>query len=184
MTKKVCIFCGANMGNDVEIIKEIESLCTLLAERDFNLVYGGGKDGVMGLIANKFLSHDREVLGIRPKGLLQDESAHKGITKMITVDDMHERKKLMMQNADYFIALAGGIGTLDEIIEVYTHVKIGFEDKFCALLNTNDYFNGLDVLLGNMVEKGYLNQEGKDMLHFSKSANDLLHEMNKFSSTK
>lgn len=180
MTKKVCIFCGANMGNDVEIIKEIESLCTLLAERDFNLVYGGGKDGVMGLIANKFLSHDKEVLGIRPKGLLRDESAHKGITKMITVDDMHQRKKLMMQNADYFIALAGGIGTLDEIIEVYTHVKIGFEDKFCAVLNTNDYYKGLDILLENMMEKGYLSQEGKDMLHFVNTPDEMMTKISEF----
>jgi len=178
MNKKVCIYCGANTGNSEEIVAQTIQLCDLLIAQDFDLVYGGGETGLMGIIAQQFLSQGRKVIGIRPQKLITDESAQSGLTELIVVKDMHERKGKMIALADVCIALPGGVGTLDEIIDVYTQVKIGFLDKFCGILNVNNYYKGLEVLLANMVEKGFLKTDAKDLLCIANSPEALMAAIN------
>ena len=174
MSKKVCIYCGANTGNSKEIVQQTKRLCDLLIQQDFDLVYGGGKTGLMGIIATHFLANGRTVIGVRPEKLIQDEDQKEGLTEMIVVKDMHERKGKMIALSDAFIALPGGVGTLDEIIDVYTQVKIGFLDKFCGILNVNDYYKGLEILLKNMVEFGFLTKEGHGLLAIADSPEELM----------
>lgn len=174
MAKKVCIYCGANTGNSEEIIQQTKRLCDLLIQQDFDLVYGGGKTGLMGIIANHFLAKGRVVIGVRPQKLIEDEDQHEELSKMIVVKDMHERKGKMIDLSDAFIALPGGVGTLDEIIDVYTQVKIGFLDKFCGILNVNDYYKGLEILLENMVGFGFLTEEGHHLLAIANSPEELM----------
>jgi len=162
--KTICIFCGANSGNSESIIRETKSLTQALIKMDFDLVYGGGKSGLMGLIANQFLASNKKVIGIRPSKLIEDEDAHTNLTELIVVKDMFERKAEMMNRADFFIALPGGVGTLDEIMDVYTNVKIGFSDKFCALLNIEGFYQGLTDQLATMVEKSFLKPPDRDLL--------------------
>ena len=158
MNPTVCIFCGANPGNSAHILDEVKAFCELLITHDYDLVYGGGKSGLMGLIADQFLVAGKKVIGVRPQKLITDEDAHESLTELIIVKDMFERKQEMIQRSDIFIALPGGVGTLDEIIEVYTQVKIGFIHKFCGVLNTNQYYAGLEQLLQNMVDHTFLKE--------------------------
>ena len=162
--KTICIFCGANTGNSETIIAQTESLLQLLINLDFDLVYGGGKSGLMGIIADRFLESGKKVVGIRPSKLIEDEDAHTSLTELIVVKDMFERKAEMMKRADFFIALPGGVGTLDEIMDVYTNVKIGFTDKFCALLDVDGFYRGLTDQLSKMAEKSFLKPKDQDLL--------------------
>ena len=177
MSKKICIYCGANTGNNPVIIQEITKLIGLLIQQDFDLVYGGGKTGLMGIIADQFLAANRQVIGVRPTKLIADEAAHEGLTELIVVKDMSERKRKMIELSDAFIALPGGVGTLDEIMDVYTQVKIGFLDQFCGILNVADYYEGLEILLKNMVDKGFLRATDKQLLHIESSAQELLERL-------
>ncbi|MEM8895696.1 MAG: TIGR00730 family Rossman fold protein [Bacteroidota bacterium] len=175
--KRVCIFCGAKLGNRQEILAEVDLLIKRLIEADYDLVYGGGRDGIMGRIANQFLEGRKTVIGIRPEKLIVDEAASGNLTELVVVKDMYERKSRMIEESDLFIALPGGIGTLDEILEVYTHVKLGYVDKPCAVLNFNGFFDGLDTLLAQMVNDGFLYQHEKEILIFANSAEELMDKL-------
>ena len=177
MTKRVCIFCGAKTGNSIEIVNQVKLLCDLLIDAEFDLVYGGGKTGLMGIIANRFLEKERKVIGIRPKKLIQDEDGHMGLTELIIVDSMSERKVKMVELGDIFIALAGGIGTLDEIIETFTLYKIGFINKLSAILNTSNFYAGLEQLLNNMVDKNFLRKEEKSKLVIASDPRELVRQL-------
>lgn len=179
-TMNICIFCGANTGNSPAIIEAVEALMDLLIAQEANLVYGGGKSGLMGLIADQFLAAGQPVIGVRPEKLIQDEDAHTGITQMFVVKDMFERKAKMMELADVFIALPGGAGTLDEIIEVYTQVKIGFADKLCTVLNTNNFYEGLQILFDKMVETGYLKANDQSILYFHDTPDTLAKQISSY----
>lgn len=169
----ICIFCGANTGNSPAIIAQVEKLADLLVAKGSRLVYGGGKSGLMGLIADRFLEGGAEVIGVRPTKLIEDEDAHTGITEMIVVKDLFERKAKMMDLSEVFIALPGGAGTLDEIIEVYTQVKIGFADKQCMVLDVNNFYAGLHQLFDQMVATGYLKEKDLALLRFYPDAESL-----------
>lgn len=164
MNKKVCIFCGAKTGQSIKIIQEVEALCDMLIEQEYDLVYGGGKSGLMGIVADKFLAAKRQVIGIRPEKLIIDEDAHDELAELIVVKDMHERKAKMVDLSDVFIALPGGVGTLDEIVETFTLFKIGFIDKPSGILNIDGYYDGLITLLDSMVTNGFLAETAKDRL--------------------
>ena len=173
MSKKVCIFCGARTGNSSQIVEETKKLVKLLAEEDYDLVYGGGNGGLMGLIADEFLKHGREVIGIRPSILLSEENSHDGLTEMISTEDMFERKKNMVNVSDSFIALPGGVGTLDEILDVMTLNKIDAIHKPMALFDINGFYTKLTELLDTFVEYGYLDEEAKGLLIMENSAENL-----------
>lgn len=169
----VCIYCGAHTGNSESIVVQARELAALLANRGFDLVYGGGNSGLMGIVANEFLQADRRVVGVRPQKLIKDEFAHPGIDELMVVQDMHERKQKMIALADIHIALPGGAGTLDELIEVYTQIKIGFVDKTCALLNTDNYYGDLLRFLDKMVDFAFLRQEHRQLLIVAQTPHDL-----------
>jgi uncharacterized protein (TIGR00730 family) len=177
MNKRVCIFCGANTGNSSEIIQQALVLCDLLVEAGYDLVYGGGETGLMGLCANRFIASGRGVIGIRPKKLIADENSHSGLTELIVVETMSDRKNKMIELSDFFIALPGGTGTLDEIIETYTLHKIGFINKPSGVLNTDGYYDGLKVLLDKMDDIGFLKGAAKDLLIIADTPDALMSEM-------
>ena len=174
MKKYVCIFCGASEGKSAEILNQSKLLCDLLITADYNLVYGGSKNGLMGIVANKFLDAGKEVIGVRPQRLIDSEDSHDGLTNLIVVDTMQERKSEMISKSDIFIALPGGVGTLDEIIETFTLFKIGFFSKPSGILNTSGYYNGLLLLLEKMADTGFLTEEAKSGLVVAETPEDLL----------
>ena len=171
MSKKVCIFCGARTGNSPEIIERTKELVALLASQDYDLVYGGGNGGLMGLIADNFLDHGRKVIGIRPDILLSEENSHDGLTEMISTVDMFERKKLMVEISDSFIALPGGVGTLDEINAIH---------KPMALYDIDGFYKKFEELLGTFIKYEYLDESAMDMLIIDNDVNELVNRINEF----
>jgi uncharacterized protein (TIGR00730 family) len=157
----LCIYCGSNVGNDPRFLETARLVGKILAEGNHTLVYGGGKVGLMGVVADEALAAGGKVIGIIPELFIQEEReiAHPGLTELHVVDSMHERKHKMASLADAFLALPGGIGTLEEIIEAFTWTQIGIHPKPCALLNVNGFYNPLLRLLADMVEKGFLHRE-------------------------
>jgi hypothetical protein len=128
----------------------------------------------MGIVANEFLQAERKVVGIRPQKLIKDEFAHPGIDELLIVQDMHERKKMMIEMADIHIALPGGAGTLDELIEVYTQTKIGFVKKTCAILNTDHYYDELLRFLDKMQRFAFLKPEHRGLLLVETTPSELV----------
>lgn len=168
------------MGTSPAIISEVDILIQSLIDTGYDLVYGGGKDGIMGHIADKFLAANQQVIGIRPEKLIADEPPSEDLTELIVVKDMYERKALMIEQSDIFIGLPGGIGTLDEVLEVFTHVKIGYIDKFCAVLNFKGFYDGLDQMLDQMVTDGFLKSKEKELLTFAPTAEALMNSLNSY----
>lgn len=148
-----------------------------LIQENFDLVYGGGITGLMGVVAEEFLKAGKEVIGVRPEKLIKDEAVKDNLSKLIVVKDMYDRKSKMVELSDLFIALPGGVGTLDEIIEVFTLLKIGFINKPCGIFDPDNYYNGLQVLLDRMVEDGFLSNEDMSLLKICDDPKELLFKM-------
>lgn len=174
MSKKVCIFCGARTGNSPEIIAKTKELVAELVAQEYDLVYGGGSSGLMGLIADEFLAHGREVIGVRPVILLSEEITHQGVTRMIETEDMFIRKQKMVELSDSFIALPGGVGTLDEIVEVFTLNKVKHIQKPCAVYNIHGFYDKLVELMTTFVEYDYMDQSALQELIVANSAKELV----------
>lgn len=148
-----------------------------MAKRGIGLVFGGGKVGLMGVVADAALAHGGEVIGVIPEKLMAREVGHTGLTKLHVVSTMHERKALMADLSDGFIALPGGIGTIEEIIEVYTWHQIGYHNKPCGFLNTNGYYDRLIAFIDHMVTEGFLPARQRDELVIGQDAEELLERM-------
>ena len=174
MKKRVCLFCGSQYGNSEIILEQVNLLCEELVTKGYELVYGGGKNGLMGFVADIFLKHNREVIGVRPKKLITEEGIHEKLNKLIVVEDMFERKKKMIGLADTFITLPGGVGTIDELFDVFTQKKIGFNNKVCAVFNPDGFYNELDSQLETMVKFGFLKAEDKTRLIIESDIDTLL----------
>ena len=160
----VCVYCASSTGTNETIVAATKELGGLLAERGIRLVYGGGAVGLMGIVADTVLEAGGEVTGIIPVSLFPKEVAHQGCTELITVDSMHERKRLMFDRSDAFIALPGGFGTLEEIAEVTTWGQIGMHDKPVGLLNIDGYWDGLLTFLGRAVDDQLLKEQNNQLL--------------------
>ena len=144
MIKKVCVFCGSSMPlNGKSIEKEIMNVTDILFEKNIDLIYGGAKIGIMGLVSNRMMERGGKVTGIIPKILVKKEIINNNITKLIVVNSMHERKKMMYDLADAFIILPGGIGTLEELSEIITWKVLGIENKIIIIFNLNGFYNSL-----------------------------------------
>lgn len=141
--KSICVYCGSNFGERVSYLKAAQSLGAEMAEREITLVYGGGNVGLMGAVADSVLAAGGKVIGVIPQALVDKEVAHVGLSDLRVVSSMHERKSLMADLADGFIALPGGLGTLEEFCEVATWTQLGFHKKACGLLNIDGFYNGL-----------------------------------------
>lgn len=161
--KKICVFCGSSFGKNGKYIDDVKLLGTTLAAHDMELVYGGGNIGIMGELARSVLEKNGKVTGIIPKKIYENVQ-HVELTNLIIVEHMHERKAKMYEHADAFIALPGGIGTLEELAEVMTWQQIGYHAKPIALLNMHGYYNGFIDLLSHMEEEGFLNRQYIDNL--------------------
>ncbi len=164
MIKRICVYCGSSFGADPAYQQEARSLGALLAKRGIALVYGGGKVGLMGEIARAVIAGGGEVIGVIPRHLAEKEVAFKGISDLRLVENMHERKALMADLADAFIALPGGLGTLEEVAEILTWSQLGLHEKPCGLLNVAGYFDALLAFLDRMVAAHFLHAVHREML--------------------
>lgn len=160
----LCVYCGSSPGQDPAFLKTATTLGVYLAESGIRLVYGGGNVGLMGAVADGALSAGGEVFGVIPEGLAEKELAHPGLTELHTVSSMHERKTMMAELSDAFLALPGGIGTMEEIFEVFTWTQLGFHSKPCGFLNVAGYYDDLFSFLQCMVDQRFLKQEHLDIL--------------------
>lgn len=153
---KITVYCGASLGNNPNHQRAAEALGKWIAEHNHTLVYGGGKAGLMGVIADAVLAHGGQVIGVMPTFLQQRELAHTGLTEMISVQSMPERKLKMIELGEAYIALAGGPGTLEEIAEVISWARIGQNNNPCVLFNSDGYYEPLKTFFDAMVAQGFL----------------------------
>lgn len=174
MRKRICVYCGSHIGQNDRYREAAVDLGRLLAARDLGLVYGGGHVGLMGVIADAALAGGGEVIGVIPEQLRQQEVAHDGLSELHIVADMHERKALMANLADGFIALPGGLGTLEELSEMLTWQQLGIHTKPIGLLNTGGYYDALLAFLDRAVADGYVRTSDRQRLQVADSAAELL----------
>lgn len=172
--KKIAVFCGSSNGASNTYIENAKKLGKELAKRNISLVYGGASVGVMGAVADAVLDEGGQVIGIMPRFLEQREISHKGLSELIVVDSMHERKAKMAELADGFIALPGGPGTLEEFFEIFTWAQLGLHQKPCGLLNINHYFDPLVELFNHMVKEQFLHEKYRTMALVDVEPNQLL----------
>lgn len=180
--KKICVFCGSSEGNDLAITEASKKLGEIFAERNITLVYGAAKIGVMGILAKSVLDNNGKVIGIIPNFLKRKEVVHLGLSELITTENMHERKMKMQEESDGFIALPGGMGTLEELFEIITWLQLGLHTKPIGLLNINGFYNDLIKMLETMVRKGFLSMENYNLLLVDSNAEQLLKKMEDFKS--
>ena len=171
---RICVYAGSNPGADPAYAEATADLGRLLAERGIGVVYGGAHKGLMGILADTALAAGGEVTGVIPQQLFDREIAHTGLTEQHVVGSMHERKAKMAELADAFIALPGGAGTLEELIEVFTWSMLGLHDKPLGVLNVNGYYDGLAALLDNAVAQRFLRPEHRAALHAEATPEALL----------
>lgn len=176
--KTVAVFCGASLGYSPAYKEIVAEVGAFFAKNEIALVYGGGKAGLMGVIANAVLDGGGEVYGVIPDRMVQAERAHHGVTKLYIVESMHARKSLMAQLADGFIALPGGLGTLDELFEILTWNQLGIISKPVGLLNFEGYFNPLIEMIEHIGTQGFLHTLRPDELRISDKIETLINEMN------
>lgn len=178
--KRITVFCGSSSGTNEAFEKSAYALGELLATNGIGLVYGGAKVGLMGAVANGALSRGGEVIGVLPKFLKTVELQHNGLTELIPVARMHERKLKMEELCDGVIALPGGYGTLEEFFEMLTWAQLGLHSKPVALLNVNGFYDNLLVLIREMVDQGFLKEANKEMLLVHDDAAQLLAHMKNY----
>ncbi|WP_444633696.1 LOG family protein [Cupriavidus oxalaticus] len=175
--KSVCVYCGSSPGNRPEYAEGAHLLGRTLAERGLALVYGGGKVGLMGTVADAMLEHGGTVIGIIPEALMQKEVGHRGLTELHVVRNMHERKQMMADRSDAFIAMPGGVGTFEELFETFTWLQLGYHDKPVGLLNVGGFYDGMLGFLGHAVQEGFLKQVHADLLHVADLPGTLLDQL-------
>jgi len=154
--KRICVYCASNDGARPEYLESARALGRLIAERGIMLVYGGGKTGLMGALADAAMAGGGEVVGVMPHALVEREVAHHGLTALRVVDSMHERKAMLAELADAFVALPGGLGTLEELFETWTWAQLGVQRKPVALLNVLEYWSPLVSLMAHVESEGFL----------------------------
>ena len=171
---RICVFCGSSVGARPAYAVAAKKLGQLMARRGIGLVFGGGCVGLMGTIADAILAHKGEAIGVIPEGLMQREIGHRGVTKLHVVSTMHERKALMADLSDAFIALPGGYGTLEEFAEIVTWSQLGIQNKPCALLNTEGYWDGLLKFLDHAVAEDFVRVENRGLIVVGATPEELL----------
>lgn len=178
--KRLCVFCGANAGNSPRYREASEALGQALVRAGIGLVYGGAGIGLMGIIADTVRNAGGEVIGVIPQNLFEREVAHRQIDDLRVVDSMHDRKALMAELSDGFIALPGGVGTLEELFEVWTWGHLGLHGKPCALLDVDGFYARLSQFLDHVDQEGFLRQGVRDMLLIDDDADTLITRMARY----
>ncbi|MEX0958811.1 MAG: TIGR00730 family Rossman fold protein [Burkholderiales bacterium] len=176
----LCIYCGSGTGNDPAYAAAARETGALFARRGITLVFGGGSVGLMGVTANAALDEGGKVIGVIPRSLRSEELAHEGVSEMIVVDSMHARKQKMVDLADAFIALPGGIGTLDELFETWTWLQLGIHAKPIGLLNVAGYYDPLIDFLQRMSRQGFLKPADLESLLVDDDMERLLKRLHAF----
>jgi uncharacterized protein (TIGR00730 family) len=154
---RLCVFCGSNVGTATAYTDAAEALGKLLARRRIGLVYGGGRVGLMGVIADAVMVHGGDVIGVIPQSLADREIAHSRITELRIVDSMHTRKAMMAELSDAFVAMPGGVGTFEEFFEAVTWTQLGLHRKPCGLLNVAEFYTPLVAFIDQAVSEGFIN---------------------------
>jgi len=178
--RRVCVYAGSNPGSDPAYAEAAAAFAAAMAERGIGLVFGGGKVGLMGVLADTMLAHGGEAIGVMPRALIDREIGHGGLTELKVVDSMHERKAQMAELSDAFVAVPGGIGTLEELIEAYTWSQLGIHDKACGVLNVNGYYDHLAALLDHAVAEGFLRSQHRAVLSVASEPAELLDRLAAF----
>ena len=178
--RRVCVFCGSSEGVRPEYARVAKQLGRALAQRGLGLVYGGGHVGLMGILADAALAAGVEVIGVIPATLQLREIGHAGLSQLHVVANMHERKAKMAELADGFIALPGGLGTLEETFEVWTWAQLGFHRKPVCLLDVADFWRPLSVMVDRMVHEGFVGAKHRRMLFVSSEIEALLDHMARY----
>ncbi|MDQ6529942.1 TIGR00730 family Rossman fold protein [Flavobacterium sp. LHD-85] len=178
--KRITVFCASSFGTEKIYEEQATALGRTLAEQNIELVYGGANVGLMGAVADGALNAGGKVIGVLPNFLRSKEIAHLGLTELILVESMHERKTKMNDLCDGVIALPGGFGTLEELFEMLTWAQLGLHKKPIAVLNVNGYYDALITLLQTMTEKGLLKEVNREMLLVSDHIDDLLDKMKNY----
>lgn len=174
MGQRVGIFCGAHTGNGSHYIDIAAAVSQRIVERGYGIVYGGGRVGLMGVIADAALAAGGEVIGVIPEALASKEVAHGGLTELHVVSSMHERKALMADLSDAFIALPGGFGTMDEFCEIVTWAQLHIHDKPVGLLNSNGYYDELLALFDKMVLEGFVTITNRSLVRSAATVDEML----------
>ena len=172
--KSVAIFCGSSSGSNPVYAQAARDMAAAIVDRNLRLVYGAGSVGLMGAVADEVLRLGGNVLGVIPQFLVDMEVGHTALTELVVTETMHERKLAMAEASDAFIAMPGGIGTLEEIIEVFTWTQLGIHQKHCGLFNVNGYYDHLSALLAHMVGERFLKGAHADLMHTGADAGALL----------
>ncbi len=177
---RICVYLGSSPGNNPLYRQTAHDLGTMLAQRGIGLVYGGGRVGLMGVIADAACAAGGEVIGVIPEALRARERDHQVITELHVVDTMHERKAMMSKLADGFITLPGGIGTFEEMFEAWCWAQLGYHRKPVGLLDVGDIFEGFKMLIDKVVEEGFLQPRHRAMLLVEKEPEALLERMSQY----
>jgi uncharacterized protein (TIGR00730 family) len=178
--KSICVFCGANFNGDPSLKQAVELLAEVMVSRDIALVFGGGKVGVMGLMADAILDRGGKAIGVIPGFLMDKEVGHTGLTQMHVVENMHQRKQLMNDLCDGIITLPGGFGTLEEFFEVLTWLQLGLHNKPIGVLNVNGFYDFLLKQMDVMVEQRFLKPTNRELVLTSADPIELVNLMSGF----
>ena len=170
----LCVYCGSRLGSQPVYEEAARRVGTLIGERGWQLVYGGGNAGLMGVVANAALAAGAPVIGVIPHSLMDRELGHAGLSELHVVDTMHERKQMMAERADAFLALPGGIGTFEELFEVWTWRQLGYHDKPVGLLNVGGYYDQLLSFLDLSVTDGFVAPPQRELLQVASDPAELL----------
>ena len=181
--RSICVFCGSSLGKRPEYAQMARMLGSEMAARGLGVVYGGSSVGLMGVLADAALAAGGEVTGVLPRGLFQREIAHTGLTRLHEVGSMHERKALMVELADAFVALPGGYGTCDELFEVVTWAQIGLHTKPIGLLDVCDFFAPLLAMIAHDAEEGFMPTEHLNVLLREETPTALLDRLQSYTPT-
>jgi uncharacterized protein (TIGR00730 family) len=178
--RRVGVFCGSSPGARSAYAEATAQLARVLVAEGLGLVYGGANVGLMGTLADTVLAEEGEVIGVIPRALVEKEIAHNGLSDLRVVGSMHERKALMADLSDAFVALPGGLGTLEELLEIYTWAQLGLHQKPCALLDVEGYYAGVAAFLSHAVEERFLREEHRAMLIVEREPRTLIESLDSF----
>jgi uncharacterized protein (TIGR00730 family) len=181
--RRLCVFCGSAPGSQPEYLEAARELGQAMAANKIELVYGGGRVGLMGAVADAVMASGGKVFGIIPERLAAQEIAHNGLTELKIVKSMHERKAIMAEMSDGFVAMPGGFGTIEEYCEVLTWSQLGFQKKACGLLNTLGFFDNLIRLFDDMTSKGFVMPVHRELVLVSQDPKDIINQVSNYKHT-
>lgn len=170
----ICVYCGSSDGNDPAILEKARGFGAMIAKNNHTLIYGGASIGIMGTLANSVLEHGKKVIGVIPRALFQKEVAHQGITELITVDDMHQRKSTMAEFADAFVAFPGGFGTMEELFEIITWNQLGIFKKPVTIMNLDGFYDPLIEMIDKAVDSGFIKPKNREIVQVAETLEECL----------